>query len=493
MTNDWQDIRHQAQNDILAYMSLMKPDTSLGPQHYLFRDIIQEITSRKSRFICISCPPRHSKSYTFSQALPAWYLGNNPKHQVIATSYSSSLAQNFGSSVRAEMTTDLYGQIFSKDSQPSGSSTSGSDFQTNVGGKYKAAGVTASLTGFGGNLIIADDLVKNAETADSPVYKAMLEKFFGETLYTRLMPNGVIIVMGTRWREDDLVGYILKNFPDWLHINVPAITEEQDLGTPGALGRGLGEALWPDFFTAEDLNRTRKVLHEGPFQALYQGRPVSAKGGTLSAANVHWAEHSHELTGRVVHRVVSWDTALTVKQKSDYTVGQSWLLTDTGKMWMESYVRFRGTMPEVQAKIAEWHVDSDLPTTTLIEHSHMGIGLKDGLALSHPSMPVVLFQPGHYGSKLDRLQHTLIDWQKGDVLLRRGIDEDCLDELLKAGFTPHDDFLDAATQAILYARSLNLASMVLPLPLSNTVRNLDRQISNRQLGTFKRRQWAKIW
>lgn len=189
--NNWQEIRQQAQGDILSYMSLIKPSTIFGPQHHVFKDIADDLIARRKRFICISVPPRHGKSFFFSQTLPSFWLGNNPTDQIIATSYAASLAQTFGKSVRADMSSPLFSEIFSPDAQPSGTGKSGTDFNTIAGGKYKATGVGGSLTGFGGNLIVVDDPTKNAEQADSPVYQNMLEKFFGETLYTRLMPDGL--------------------------------------------------------------------------------------------------------------------------------------------------------------------------------------------------------------------------------------------------------------------------------------------------------------
>ena len=464
---DWQEARHQAQSDILSYMLLMKPDTIFGRQHYLFKDVITDVFKGTKRFVCLSCPPRHSKSYTISQTLPAWWLGNRSKDQIIATSYGAGLAQSFGSSVRSDMSTDLYSQIFSSDSKPSGNSSSGTDFMTNAGGKYRAVGVGGSLTGYGGNLIIADDLVKNAETADSPRYKEMLEKYFGETLYTRLMPNGKIIVLMTRWREDDLIGYILKNFADWEYINLPAITEEVDLLSNGKdiLGRSLGDPLWPDFFKTEDLLRTKSILGERSFSALYQGRPVAAGGGKISPTDLQWSDEPLKVSYGTtegtppseLYSFWSWDTALTKTQTSDFTVGQYWTVYTGGLMWLSRYVRMRGDFTEVQAAMEACYAECG--NFVLVEHSHMGLILKDQLAKDYPEMPVELFQPRQYGDKMARLQASLPSFKAGKLWFARAVlsvNEDfdeCLDELLKAMMTAHDDFLDCTTQAVLYVNS----------------------------------------
>lgn len=473
MTSNWQDIRCQAQTDILSYMALLRPETKLGKHHYFFRDVIKDLYDKKLRFVCLSCPPRHSKSYTFSQALPAWWLGNRPRDQVIATSYASSLAQNFGTAVRADMSSELYGSVFSAESQPSGKSMSGSDFSTNAGGKYKATGVGGSLTGFGGDLIIVDDPIKNAETADSPRYKEMLEKFFGETLYTRLMPGGVIVVMMTRWRDDDLTGYILKNFDDWTYINIPSIVEEQDLGTAGSLGRGLGEALWPEFFTSNDLNRTRKVLGEKAFQALYQGRPVSQSSSTVKASDIVWLS---DYDAEPVFSFWSWDLALTDNSTSDYSVGQYWQLLGNDKLVLTDYVRKRLSFVELVNEIEAQAADK--PGTVVLEKSLIGLTVGDELAKRDNDLDVELIQPK--GSKLQRLQFAMPVLKSGIVeFVHFDVESDaysdfdeCLDELLKAGLTAHDDFLDSFTQAMLYAKDNVLSNDRSEVKLAKSGRSL---------------------
>lgn len=449
---DWQELRNLAHQDILAYMALIKPESKFGPQHYFFRDIISDLAARRRRFICLSCPPRHSKSYTFSQSLPAWWLGKFPKDQVIATSYTASLAQSFGKSTRADMSSDIYAKIFSTDSQPAGKGVSGTDFSTNAGGKYKATGVGGSLTGFGGNLIVVDDPIKNAETADSPTYKDMLEKFFSETLYTRLMPNGVIVVMMTRWREDDLVGYIIRNFPEWEYVNVPALVEEQDVDEATGLdflGRRVGDALWPEFFTSADLDRNRKVLGESAFQALYQGRPVSAKGGLVTKDYINYTD----VLPTGCPGFWSWDTALSANQTADYSVGQRWIV-DGERLILADYVRGRWDFVEL-LKFVKGLAERSDDRFILIENSHGGMCLRDSLIEQlGDDYTVRLFSVKKFGDKLTRLQVSLEQWKSGGVffylpLMLREDFAECLDEILKAGKTKNDDFLDATTQAIL--------------------------------------------
>jgi phage terminase large subunit-like protein len=366
------------------------------------------------------------------------------------------------------MSSELYGQLFGAEAQPGGKSTSGTDFMTAAGGKYKAVGVGGSLTGFGGDLIIGDDLIKSAETADSPVYKAALEKYFSETLYTRLMPNGKIIIMATRWRADDLLGYILKNFADWEYVNLPSIAEEEDMlpsihGMPQVdmLGRSIGDPLWPDFFKTEDLVRTKGILGERSFSALYQGRPVSAKGGKISAADLMWSDTPLDKTGdsslTELYSFWSWDTALTATQTADWTVGQYWTVYTGGKLWQSKYVRMRGDFTEVQAAIETCYEEGG--DFVLIEHSHTGLNLKSQLAKDYPNMLVELFKPRDYGDKMARLQAALPSFKSGKVWFARealSANEDfdaCLDELLKALMTSNDDYLDTTTQAILYVNS----------------------------------------
>lgn len=454
---DWAKLREQIKSDPLALMLMREPQTVLGKHHYLLRDIMLDLAARRLAKVVISMPPRHSKSYTISETFPAWWLGNSPRDQVIAVSYGAQLATQFGGKVRATMSTDWFESVFGAEACPSGKSTSGSAFATNAGGFYKACGVGGSLTGFGSHLQIIDDPIKSAETADSPRYTDMLEKFFGETLSTRMMPGGVQVLMMTRWRDNDLAGHVIRNF-GWDFVNIKAIADSSD-GTADRLGRADGEPLWPEFFDLGRLREIEQVLGRDSFSALYQGCPVASSGGTLRPEDVLLIDSRSNLITVLPDGSLdleeadfwSWDTSVAETASSDWTVGQHWHLLRSGKLICSEYVRVRADFDKLQKLVRA----KSRGTLALVEHSHTGLNLKSHLAKVAPGQRLELWQPRRYGGKIARLQASLPYWRAGLVYLERQSNkqdwQDCLDELYKAGKTANDDFLDAAVQAVLFA------------------------------------------
>ena len=230
-----------ARNSLAAYARTLWP-TFERPKHveFLVR-VLHEIESGKRDRVIVTMPPRHGKSNLCSQFFPAWYLGRNPDHYVIASSYAQNLADDFGRKVRNFLADPAHEAVF-PECKLSGDSASVQRFATTSGGQYFAVGSGGSITGRGGHLIIIDDPIKDREEANSERLRQQLHEWFSSVVYTRLMVGGKIIVIQTRWHEDDLAGWLLREHADdgWELFNLPAIAE-YDEGW-----RAEGEALWPE-------------------------------------------------------------------------------------------------------------------------------------------------------------------------------------------------------------------------------------------------------
>lgn len=209
----------------------------------------------------VQAPPRHGKSYTTSIFTPSWYLGLYPRRRVMLTSNEASLARDFGQASRdllSDVGPDLYGVSVRQDSRSS------SDWRTTAGGGMLTAGVGGAITGKGGDLLIIDDPFKNAEQASSLVIREKVWHWWLSTARTRLHPGGFVILVLTRWHDDDLAGRLLKaarEDPDvdqWHELRLPALAEADD-----PLGRKPGEPLWPARYDAATLEKTRKS--SGPY------------------------------------------------------------------------------------------------------------------------------------------------------------------------------------------------------------------------------------
>lgn len=258
-------------------------------------------------------PPRHGKSELCSHYLPSWYLGTFPNHRILLTSYEGEFAEGWGR--KALATTQANGHLFGVEVSPISSAASRWDLDGFDGG-METAGIGGALTGKGAHLLIIDDPVKDWEQAMSQRYREKAWDWYTSTAYTRLEPNGVIILFHTRWHEEDLAGRVLTEMArggeQWRVVNLPALAESGD-----CLGRKLGEALWPERFDEKSL--ATKQLTQGPrkWAALYQQHPTPAEGGMFKST---WFEIVTETPRKFDALVRAWDLAAT-EGDGDYTAG----------------------------------------------------------------------------------------------------------------------------------------------------------------------------
>jgi predicted phage terminase large subunit-like protein len=215
---------------------------------------------------------------------------------------------------------------------------SGWDWRTMDGGMH-TAGIMGSLTGRGGDIVIIDDPVKNAQEAFSTTIRENIWDWFDSTLMTRLEPNAAVIVIMTRWHEDDLVGRLLQRMEaggeQWSVFNLPAIAEEND-----PAGRQPGEALWPERYPIERLEEIRRDRGEYWFSAMYQQRPIPIGKALFSRATTKRYIIEGGIVGLIqedgskLHysmenllRFSTVDLAASVKTTADFTCVSTWGMT----------------------------------------------------------------------------------------------------------------------------------------------------------------------
>lgn len=261
----------------------------------LIDEALQKAAAGTVRKVLITMPPRRGKSRRAARWAPLWYLRKFPRRRVVVASYGADLADEHGRWVR-DMIQEYSGRHGSRDlglrlDRASEAANRWDLISTEVGDKggMRTVGVGGALTGRGAHLLIVDDPIKDAETADSPLYRRRLWNWWTQVALPRLEPGGVVIVIQTRWHKEDLAGQLLKQQdeeanPDddpWLVLNLPELAEDRDPeGNPvvDLLGRKPGEPLWPERFSlAEDI-RTRRNVGERSWNALYQQHPRPLEG-----------------------------------------------------------------------------------------------------------------------------------------------------------------------------------------------------------------------
>lgn len=277
---------------------------------------LQKDTGHAYDILILSMPPQHGKSMTITETLPSWYLVNNPTKRVIEISYNEDFAQLFGRRNRAKL--NEFGSQFGVELATSPNSNT--EFELVQGGSMISRGVMSGVTGRPCDLMIIDDPIKNRIEADSETYRDRLWAEWQDSFKTRLAAGAKVIVIQTRWHEDDLAGRMIENEKNITVINLPCEAEEND-----PLGRKVGDALAPEIKKDNDWLKDFKASYEGgsrTWEALYQGHPSIAEGNIL--LREWWQRYDLDELPAVNRIVISVDASFKEGEKSDYTAITVW-------------------------------------------------------------------------------------------------------------------------------------------------------------------------
>jgi hypothetical protein len=251
--------------------------------HRLLLDKLEEVSSGKIDRLAVFMPPGAAKSTYASILYTPWHLAQNPKANVIAASHTAELAEKFGRRVRNLIVehSPVLGVGLAPDSQAAGR------WETDHGGEYFAAGVGGAIAGRRADLVVIDDPIRSREDADSETVRDKIWDWYKSDLYTRLKPGGRIVLIQTRWHEDDLAGRLLADMAaggdHWEVISLPALAEADD-----PLGRTVGQPLWPEWEDEANLERKRRAVGARDWSALYQQRPAPEDGDYFK---LEWLKH----------------------------------------------------------------------------------------------------------------------------------------------------------------------------------------------------------
>lgn len=235
--------------------------------------IYQRIAAGERLRVMVTMPPRAGKSRRTSRWGPVWYMRRQPDHRFMLASYAAHLADDHGRWVRNIITE--HASTLGIDLRYGSQAANRFDVAGHEGGMV-TAGVGGALTGRGAHVACVDDPFKGSEDAGSPTQRDRVWDWWQSVLLTRLEPQGSVLLVNTRWDDDDLSGRLLKEEPDdWIVIDLPALALSDD----DPLGRQPGEALWPARYSADDYARIRKSVGERVWWSLYQQQPRPLEGG----------------------------------------------------------------------------------------------------------------------------------------------------------------------------------------------------------------------
>lgn len=258
-------------------------ETVLAEHHILILEAAQRCIEKPYGRLMLFMPPGSAKSSYGSVVVPSWCMGQKPGFKVIGVSYGSDMAKKFGRRTRSIIKQSKYRACFG--TSLSGDQAAADEWALDNGSEYMSGGILSGITGNRADLVVIDDPIKGRQDADSEVIRQRTWDEYQESVLTRLKPSGSVIIIQTRWHEDDLSGRILpdnyagesgtivgKDGFEWEVICLAAECERHD----DPLGRKIGEMLWPDWFDERHWSVHRK--NPRTWSALFQQRPAPDSG-----------------------------------------------------------------------------------------------------------------------------------------------------------------------------------------------------------------------
>lgn len=421
----------------------------------LICSVLQRIADGEQLSVLIEMPPRHGKSMTVTETFPSFYLAKNPDKRVIAAAYSDGLATKFGRLNRNKF--NEFSHLFGLKLSESNAAMKDWGIEDHRGGMI-ATGIGGSITGQGADLMIIDDPIKNMQEASSQVIRDNIWDEWEATLSTRLHDGASLIVIMTRWHEDDLIGRLLTKSPrEWIRLRLPAIAEDEN----DLLGRKIGEALCPELgFGVEWAEQKKLEVGSRTWAALYQQRPSPAGGNIFKREWMRYYVRSEQqkrdwgLSDDVVvlpthfdKLAQSWDCTFKDTSKSDFVAGGVWARKGANFYLLDVDHRrmgFAETMKAIRKMSDKWpnarskYIEDKANGTAVIEM------LKDEISGIIPIDPE--------GGKEARANAVSPLFEAGNVFLPHPNlhkwSEDIVEELVSFPNAAHDDLVDMTSQAL---------------------------------------------
>jgi len=323
------------------------PDYKVGWVHKVFaaklEKFYEDVKAGKQPRLMIFVPPRHGKSEIVSNNFPSWILGKEPKWEIIMASHTIGLPIRFSKANRQRIDSAEYKAVFPETNLDK-TSTSAEEWMTTKRGGLKCAGVGTGISGFGANVFIIDDPIKDYEDAQSPTIRETVKNWYTTTAENRLAPQGGVIVVQTRWNDDDLSGWQLRlekenredgiaeeYLQNWEVVSFPAIAESDEYIDKTTLDffdepyenrilvRKTGDALHPARYSRQFLLRKKVNMPDNQWSALFQQNPIPASGEYFREEDFMYYNNVPQLHQYPVF--FAWDLAIGLRRNNDYTVG----------------------------------------------------------------------------------------------------------------------------------------------------------------------------
>jgi len=406
-------------------------------------DALEAVERGEIKRLMVFEPPRHGKSEKISIRFPTWYMGKHPDHKIVQSSYAESLSLVHSRAARDVFISDAFKVLFpqarhrperqAQERLPAPMQQA-HEWGTSSGGSYYAVGIGGSVTGRGFNIGIIDDPVKDAEQAESSAYRERAWNWYTKVFRTRAEPDAAIILVMTRWHEDDLAGRLLRQMKEdpiadqWEILHMPAISDD-------------GQALWPARFALPALLATKAVMGAYAWGAEYQGTPSPEKGNILLKEWWKWYDEPPAMMDEVIE---SWD--MTFKETgSSMVVGQIWGKRGADKYLLDQ-VRSRLSFPQTLESFRTLSSYWPQAIAKLVEDKANGPAII--ATLKNEIAGIIPVEPR--GGKIARARAAAPEAEAGNIWLPKGeaFAQDFVDECASFPHGRFDDQVDCFSQAL---------------------------------------------
>ena len=400
------------------------------------QSFVETETGNPYDILVLSCPPQHGKSMTVTETFPSWYVGKYPDRRCIIACYNDDFAGKFGRRNKGkidECAKHVFGISLKK------SSDRDMEIQDHSGGII-TRGIMAGITGNAGDLIIIDDPVKNRLEADSSTYRERLWEEWENSIMTRTQAGTKIIIIQTRWHEDDLAGRVIANENFVEVVNIPVEAEENDI-----LGRNIGDSLCPEIGKDNKwLQEFKQRYADGKraWNALYMGRPTSAEGNIFKR---EWWKYYDRLPENIPLVAISVDATFKDSDTSDFVAIEVWGKLN-GDYYLIDLIKKRMDFPDTLKAIR--YMANKYPNrhSILVEDKANGSAIIS--MLKHEIGGIIPITPKE--SKIARANAITGIVEAGNVYLPEYADftGEFVEEFASFPNGVHDDLVDACTQFI---------------------------------------------
>lgn len=439
------------------FIALRYKDYVDAPHIKELADLLMRLyLNENSKHLCVSIPPRHSKSSIMTIAFPLWLIFHDPDMKILIVNAEASLSENFGIRLR-EFVND-YGEIFDVRVSDVKHSSTHLKFEDSKGRLYKGSirltGASGSITGQDADILVLDDVYKGFSDISPTLLDKKIE-WYKTMILQRKEPDTKLMILHTRWASNDLIGYLQEHSPDkYEFFSYPAIKED-------------GSPLWAERYTVEFLQAQLEEMGERLFSCIFQQKPLDETGSFFNINNITFHDEPFETAGKTLRVCRSWDLAFSDESKgqiNDSTAGVLMFRTQADEFVITDiqHGQYGEGLKEKLKSVAN---ADGTNTAILIESGTVG-GASKFLFQEYQSYlrGFVTYQSEPIGSKVDRaypFRQAILDGKIHVHLTNPTVRGEFIKQL--RGFplmAKHDDIIDACAYAFNWLNKYGAGSLV---------------------------------